>query len=178
MRGRIIPFRISFSASQHTAVPHIDRNQDKLSVMGRNRTLAKDHFLRINIIVDGVEGTKCGHPGLFQNDFRHSFTAAPCKLLTDLYIVEVVIQVGAVQIAKICRNRRLFCCQFLLHCLQCGLNLSSAALLLICFWDNTLYRNSRLISLGNQAAVYRIFIFGTKSDHPHGDNVCAAVDCA
>ena len=25
--------------------------------------------------------------------------------------------------------------------------------------------------------MYRIF-FGTKSDHPHGDNVCAAVDCA
>ena len=23
-----------------------------------------------------------------------------------------------------------------------------------------------------------LFIFGTKSDHPHGDNVCAAVDCA
>ena len=27
-------------------------------------------------------------------------------------------------------------------------------------------------------AIYRILVFGTKSDHPHGDNVCAAVDCA
>jgi len=58
------------------------------------------------------------------------------------------------------------------------LRLSFCFLLHLCFWDNTLYRKSRLISLGNQAAVYRIFIFGTKSDHPHGDNVCVAVDCA
>ena len=58
------------------------------------------------------------------------------------------------------------------------LRLSFCFLLHLCFLNNTLYRKSRLISLGNQAAVYRIFIFGTKSDHPHGDNVCAAVDCA
>lgn len=35
--------------------------------------LAKDHFLRINIIVDGVERRKRSHPGLFQNDFRPFF---------------------------------------------------------------------------------------------------------
>ena len=38
------------------------------------------------------------------------------------------------------------------------LRLSFCFLLHLCFGDNTLYRKSRLISLGNQAAVYRIFL--------------------
>ena len=69
----------------------IKLNQDLLPGMSRDRALSQDHLLRINVVVDGVKRRKRGHPGLLQNDFRHSFTATPCKLLTNFHIVKVVL---------------------------------------------------------------------------------------
>lgn len=51
--SRAVPFLVAAADTDQAAVAHVDRDQQLLSGFGGNRTLTKDHLLRVDVVVDG-----------------------------------------------------------------------------------------------------------------------------
>ena len=75
--------------------------------MGGNGAFAQDHFLRVDVVVDGVEGADCGQAAALQQNLRHELPVLPGKALADLHVVQIVLQVLPVDEAEILGDRGL-----------------------------------------------------------------------
>ena len=120
MGGGEIPVRVSFAGCKNTAVPHIDGNQDFFPRMGGNRALSENHFVSVNVIVNGVKCVQRRNVQPGQNDFRHPFPVSAGKPLADFHVVKVVFQILSVDEAEVFRHGRLMV--FPVQRLQRGFN--------------------------------------------------------
>ena len=89
-------FADSPADSQDAAVPHIDGDQDLFALMGGDGSLPQNHFFSIDIIVDGMESICISDPAPLQQDLGHFLPIPPCKMLADLNIVEIILQVFSI----------------------------------------------------------------------------------
>ena len=55
VRSRAVPLLIPRANADQAAIPHVDRNEQLFSLLGRNRALPKNHGVRINVVVDSGE---------------------------------------------------------------------------------------------------------------------------
>lgn len=54
---------------------------------------AENHFLRINIVVNGVKGVPALQFRLFQKHLGHQLAVFPGKALADFHIMQIVLQI-------------------------------------------------------------------------------------
>ena len=97
--------------------------------MGSDSTLAQDALIHVDVVVDGVEGMIPLHAGALQDDLRHLLAAAAGKALADFHIVQIVLQMGAIQIAQVGRDGGLLQLEGLLHGAEFLLDLLTTTLL-------------------------------------------------
>ena len=71
MRSRAIPIFVSRSNADQAAIPHVDRDEQLFSLLGRNRALPKNHGVRINVVVDGGENVHGSEPHAIQDNVHH-----------------------------------------------------------------------------------------------------------
>ena len=107
MRGREVPFGIALADGEDAAVPHVDGDQDLFALVGCDGSLAQDHLLRVDIVVDGMEALDPGQTGSLQQDLRHELTAPAGKGLADLHVMEVILQILAVHEAQVLGDGRI-----------------------------------------------------------------------
>ena len=91
MRSGAVPLFISLANADQASVTHVDGDEQLFASFGRNGAFAKDHGVRINIIMDGGEFVRNreSHPG--HDDVRHSFSVQNGEALGQLHVVDVVV---------------------------------------------------------------------------------------
>ncbi len=101
--------------------------------MGCDGPLAEDHLAGVYVIVNGMEAVTAGKAGALHNDLSHLLAAAAGKVLADLHVVKVSVQVYAVQVAQVFGHIRFLSVPSQL--LQGLLDLAPASLLLVALDD-------------------------------------------
>ena len=93
--------------------------------------LAENPLLHVDVVVDGVECLSCGEPRPFEEDTRDDLAIPPCEVLADLDVVQVVLEVAAVEKGEIGGNLRLLCLESTVQILECLLQFAAPPLRLI-----------------------------------------------
>ena len=96
--------------------------------MSCDGSFAQDHLFRIDVVVDRVERLPRRDTGALQQDLRHLLAVSAREALAHFDIVQVVLQVRAVEEAQILRDHAFF--SLPLDLLQGCLDLFFPALLL------------------------------------------------
>ena len=97
--------------------------------MSCDGSFAQDHLFRIDVVVDCVERLPCRDTGALQQDLRHFLAVSAGKALAHFDIVQVILQVRAVEEAQILRDHAFL--SLPLDLLQSCLDLFFPALLLV-----------------------------------------------
>ena len=101
MRSRIVPVGVAASDSEHTAVAHIDGDKNLLAFMSGYCPLTQDHLIGIDIVVDGVESLRASQSGSGKQYACDQLTVTPGKLLANLNIMQIVLQVLTIEVPSI-----------------------------------------------------------------------------
>ena len=105
--ARRSPLRVSFADGKHAAVPYVDGDEHLLALMGSNSAFPENHFVGIDVVVDGVKSIHSLDAKALEYNLRHPFTASAGKPLANLYVVEVVCQILSIHKAEVFRDGRL-----------------------------------------------------------------------
>ena len=131
MGGGAVPVLVALAHTDQGAVPHIDGDEELFALLGRDRALAEDHFVHVDVVVDGLEGLQSGPTAGVQDDLGHLLAVALGELLADIHVVEIILHEGAVEEAEVAGEGGVLGLELLLQSLQGGLDLTAAALGLI-----------------------------------------------
>ena len=73
--------------------------------MRRDRAFAQDHFLCIDVVVDRMKHLIRFQPCTVKDILCHPFPVPACKALTQLYVMQIILQRDSGQPAKVFRYR-------------------------------------------------------------------------
>ena len=108
VRSRTIPLGIALSSANQRTVPHIDRNQQQLLCLCRNRPFPKNLVFYIDIVVNRREPPLFFQLAAFQNGIRNCPTVPFGKFLHDLYIVKILLQQFSLTVCQFIGNFPVF----------------------------------------------------------------------
>ena len=90
--GGAVPVGVAPADADEAAVPHIDGDQQLFALFGRDRALAQDHRVGVDVVVDGGELFRRGQPQTGEDDVGHGPAIEHGEALHDAHIVDVVLE--------------------------------------------------------------------------------------
>ena len=154
MRRGVVPVRFAAPDGEDAAVTHVDRDEDALARVRRNRPLAENPLLGVDVVVYGVERIACRQSRPFEKDTRKDFAIPPREVLTDLDVVQVVRKVAAEKEREIGGNLRCLCLKRAVQILERLLQLAAPSLPLYLRMSSSRARNSSSLPCERSMAIF------------------------
>ena len=107
MRAGVVPLGIAAADGENAAVAHVDRDEDVLALMSGDSALAKDHFLRVDVVVHRMERRAGRDAEMREHDFGDLLAVQLGEALADRNVVQVVVEVLAEEEGDVGRDGHL-----------------------------------------------------------------------
>ena len=107
MRAGIVPLGIAPADGEDAAVAHVDRDEDALALVSGDSALAKDHFLRVDVVVHRMERRAGRDAEMREHDLGDLLAVQLGEALADRNVVQVVVEVLAEEEGEVGRDGHL-----------------------------------------------------------------------
>ena len=95
--GGVVPLFVPFASAEERAVPHIERDDEGLPLLGGDGALAQDHLFGIDVVVDGGEAVDHSEGEGLDDCIGDGLAVEVGVALHEAHVREVLFTGGALQ---------------------------------------------------------------------------------